>query len=108
MARSRNGYIGYRYQGERRVAMIAGTGIHVWAIVGYQRLGMSDVDIQAAFQYLTLAQIHAAFDYYEKHRDEIDKILEYNNLPPAEAERRQARFALLARIMKSEAETLPG
>ena len=109
MAGNRNGLIGYRYEGERRVAIVAGTGVKVWAIVGYQRLGMSEIQIQEALEHLTLEQIRAALAYYKRNPKEIDRVLEYNNsLSPEEAERLQTRWATMVRMMKGEAKAIPG
>jgi len=109
MARSRNGYISYRYEGERRVAIVAGTGVKVWVIVGYQRLGMSDIEIQDALPHLTLTQIHAALAYYREHPQDIDRVLDYNNsLTAEEAKRLQEQWAAMVRIRKREAEVVPG
>lgn len=108
MAKNRNGLIAYRYEGERKVAIVAGTGVHVWAIIGYQRLGMSDTEIRDTLSHLTLEQVRAALAYYEKHPTDIDRTLEYNNsLSPEEAERLQIRWATMVRMMKSEAQAVP-
>jgi len=51
---------------------IAGTGVTVRRIVGWQNLGLSPEEIAAKIDHLTLAQIHAALAYYYANRDEID------------------------------------
>jgi uncharacterized protein (DUF433 family) len=51
---------------------IAGTGVTVRRIVGWQNLGLSPEEIAAKIEHLTLAQIHAALAYYYANRDEID------------------------------------
>jgi uncharacterized protein (DUF433 family) len=51
---------------------IAGTGVTVRRIVGWQNLGLSPEEIAAKIEHLTLAQIHAALAYYYANRDEVD------------------------------------
>jgi len=91
-------YIAKRREGDHDVAIIAGTGVHVWAIIGYHRLGMSIEEIAKALPHLSLAQIHDAFSYYHDHQEEIEQALERNTLSDEEATLRQAKFeALLSR-----------
>jgi len=88
-------YITKRREGDHDVAIIAGTGVHVWAIIGYQRLGMSIEEIAKALPHLSLAQIYDAFSYYHDHREEIERALERNALSDEEAALRQAKFEAL-------------
>lgn len=61
-------------------AIIEGTRIAVWHIVGYYyKVGMSVEDILAEWNYLTPAQVFSALAYYHDHKDEIDKLREENS-----------------------------
>ena len=75
-------YIALRHEAQGDAAVIAGTSVHVWAIVGYQQLGMSVEEIAKALPHLSLAQIYDALSYYHDHREEIDRVLERNRLSP--------------------------
>lgn len=56
-------------------AIIEGTRIAVWHVVGYYyKVGMSVEEILADWDYLTPAQIFGALAYYHDHRDEIDRV----------------------------------
>jgi uncharacterized protein (DUF433 family) len=90
-------YIAKREEGEHKVAIVAGTGVHVWAIIGYSKLGMSVEEISEALPHLTLAQIHDAFSYYYDHQGEIEEDLARIQLSDEEAEERQAMFNALFR-----------
>jgi uncharacterized protein (DUF433 family) len=61
-------------------AIIEGTRIAVWHIVGYYyKVGMSVEDILAEWNYLTPAQVFSALAYYHDHKEEIDKVREENS-----------------------------
>lgn len=61
-------------------ALIEGTRIAVWHIVGYYyRAGMSVEDILAEWDYLTPAQVFSALAYYHDHREEIDRVRHLNS-----------------------------
>jgi uncharacterized protein (DUF433 family) len=51
---------------------IAGTGVSVLRITGWNNLGFSPEEIAAKIPHLTLAGIHAALAYYYANREEID------------------------------------
>lgn len=54
-------------------AILEGTRIAVWHIVGYYyKAGMSVEDILAEWSYLKPAQIFSALAYYHDHRAEVD------------------------------------
>jgi uncharacterized protein (DUF433 family) len=56
-------------------AVIEGTGLAVWNIVGYYyKLGMSVDEIIHEWDYLTYAQVLSALAYYHDHREEIDRV----------------------------------
>ena len=62
------------------VAIIAGTRIAVWHLVGYYyKLGMSVEEILAEWDYLQPAQVFSALAYYHDHRAEIDAIRQQNS-----------------------------
>jgi uncharacterized protein (DUF433 family) len=51
---------------------IAGTGVSVRRIVGWDKLGMTPEEIATEIPHLDLAQVHAALAYYHANRDEVD------------------------------------
>ncbi len=61
-------------------AIIDGTRIAVWHLVGYYyKVGMSVEDILAEWNYLKPAQIFSALAYYHDHKQEIDELREQNS-----------------------------
>ena len=61
-------------------AIIGGTRIAVWHIVGYYyRTGMSVEEILADWDQLTPAQVFSALAYYHDHREEIDRVRRENS-----------------------------
>jgi uncharacterized protein (DUF433 family) len=61
-------------------AIIEGTRIAVWHIVGYYyKVGMSVEDILADWNYLAPAQVFSALAYYHDHKEEIDRVREENS-----------------------------
>ena len=61
-------------------AIIEGTRIAVWHIVGYYyKVGMSAEDILAEWDYLNPAAIFSALAYYHDHKEEIDRVREENS-----------------------------
>jgi len=61
-------------------AVIEGTRIAVWHLVGYYyKVGMSVEDILAEWNYLKPAQVFSALAYYHDNKPEIDKIREQNS-----------------------------
>lgn len=61
-------------------AIIEGTRIAVWHIVGYYyKVGMSVEEILAEWDYLTPAQVFSALAYYHDNKEEIDQIREQNS-----------------------------
>ena len=62
-------------------AVIEGTRIAVWHIVGYYyKVGMSVEEILAEWDYLTPAQVFSALAYYHDNKDEIDKVREQDSM----------------------------
>ncbi|MEL6468603.1 MAG: DUF433 domain-containing protein [Cyanobacteria bacterium J06623_4] len=63
-------------------AIIAGTRIAVWHIVGYYyKVGMSVEEIIAEWDELTPAKVFSALAYYHDHRPEIDRLRAQNAYP---------------------------
>ena len=61
-------------------AIIEGTRIAVWHIVGYYyKVGMSVEDILMDWDYLTPAQVFSALAYYHDNKDEIAKVRQQNS-----------------------------
>jgi uncharacterized protein (DUF433 family) len=61
-------------------AIIEGTRIAVWHIVGYYyKVGMSVEDILAEWDYLKPAQVFSALAYYHDNKQEIDTIRKENS-----------------------------
>ena len=61
-------------------ALIEGTRIAVWHIVGYYyQVGMPVEDILAEWNYLKPAQVFSALAYYHDHKAEIDAVREENS-----------------------------
>ncbi len=91
MTNTQHRHIVKRRSARGAVAEIKGTGIDVWAIIGYYRLGKTAEQIQAILPHLTLAQIYDALSYYYDHPAEIDRILARRDLDEAGARALQAR-----------------
>jgi uncharacterized protein (DUF433 family) len=51
---------------------IAGTGVSVMRIAGYQKLGYTPEEIAAKYGHISVAQVHAALAYYHANRTEIE------------------------------------
>ena len=61
-------------------AIIEGTRIAVWHLVGYYyRVGLSVEEILADWDHLTPAQVFSALAYYHDHREEIDHVRRENS-----------------------------
>lgn len=66
-------------------AVIEGTGLAVWNIVGYYyKLGMSVDEIVHEWNYLTFAQVLSALAYYHDHKAEIDQVRYENSYQQAD------------------------
>ena len=60
-------------------AVVEGTRIAVWHIVGYYyKVGMSVEEILAECDYLTPAQVFSALAYYHDNREEIERVRRQN------------------------------
>lgn len=61
-------------------AIIEGTRIAVWHVVGYYyKVGMSVEDMLAEWPYLRPAQLFSALAYYHDNKPEIDAVREENS-----------------------------
>jgi len=61
-------------------AIIEGTRIAVWHLVGYYyKVGMSVEDILAEWNYLKPAQVFSALAYYHDNKQEVDIVREENS-----------------------------
>jgi uncharacterized protein (DUF433 family) len=61
-------------------AIIEGTRIAVWHIVGYYyKVGMSIEEILTEWAYLTPAQVFSALAYYHDNQEEIDRVRQQNS-----------------------------
>ncbi len=60
-------------------ARISNRRIAVWMVVRARQLGLSDEQIRTRYQpALSLADLAAAWRYYETHQDEIDQAIREN------------------------------
>ncbi len=61
-------------------AIIEGTRIAVWHVVGYYyKVGMSVEDILAEWNYLKPAQLFSALAYYHDNKEEVDAVRDENS-----------------------------
>ncbi len=106
MTKTQHAHIVKRRGARGSVAEIKGTGIDVWAIIGYHQLGKTAEQIQAIFPHLSLAQIYDALSYYYDYPAEINAILARQEMDEKEASLLQTRVnVILARrkgMSKSE------
>jgi uncharacterized protein (DUF433 family) len=56
-------------------ACIRDTRITVHGLVEWRHLGLTDAQILDAIAGLTQADLDAAWDYYARHRDEVDQVI---------------------------------
>jgi uncharacterized protein (DUF433 family) len=59
-------------------ACIRDTNINVWGLVEWRRMGRSDDEIIRSIPALTAADLAAAWEYYDSHREEIDEFIRRN------------------------------
>ena len=72
-------------------AIIEGTRIAVWHIVGYYyKVGMSVEDILAEWNYLKPAQVFSTLAYYHDNKQEVDEIREQNSYEQRKEQRAHA------------------
>ena len=61
-------------------ACIRNTRITVWGLVNYRKLGLSDTRLLEVIEGLTGADLEAAWEYYDRHRAEIDQAIQDNEV----------------------------
>ena len=59
-------------------ACIRDTRITVWGLVEWKQLGLTEPEIISRIQGLTAADLEAAWEYYEKNREEIEQAIREN------------------------------
>ena len=59
-------------------ACIRDTRITVWGLVEWKNLGLIESEIITRIQELTAADLEAAWEYYEKNREEIEQAIREN------------------------------
>jgi uncharacterized protein (DUF433 family) len=59
-------------------ACIRDTGINVWGLVEWRRLGRTDAEILASINGLTPEDLAGAWGYYAQHPEEIDAFIQHN------------------------------
>jgi uncharacterized protein (DUF433 family) len=70
---------------------IAGTGLTVRRIVGWNKMGMTPEEIALEYPHLTLAQVHAALAYYHANRGEIETDIAQEEVAAAHWEQHLAK-----------------
>jgi uncharacterized protein (DUF433 family) len=71
-------WITYRPHPDGVEACIRDTNINVWGLVERRQHGLSDADILADAQGLTAEDLRTAWEYYQAHREEIDRAIRLN------------------------------
>lgn len=59
-------------------ARIRNTRYTIWGLVEWRQLGLSDAEILRRYPDLSQADLNAAWDYYERNREEIDQAIRDN------------------------------
>ena len=59
-------------------ACIRDTRITVWGLVEWKKIGLTEPEIISRIQGLTTADLEAAWEYYEKNREEIEQAIREN------------------------------
>ena len=73
-----NEHVGFSHRpADRHEAVVVGTGVPVWALVGYHQ-AVGDAANVARDYGLTVEQVQSALHYYQAHRVEIEAKLEEN------------------------------
>ncbi|MGH7151302.1 MAG: DUF433 domain-containing protein [Planctomycetota bacterium] len=82
-----------------RSAVIRGTRVHVRAVVGYWKQGLSLEEVLDALPHVSPAQALDALSYYPDHRVEIEREIRENTIPQA-LRRRGLRLERDGRIVR--------
>jgi uncharacterized protein (DUF433 family) len=56
-------------------ARLRGTRIPIWTLVSLRQQGASDDELLRNYPTLTSEKLHIAWDYYDRHRAEVDQII---------------------------------
>lgn len=56
-------------------ARIQNTRIPVWTLVSFRQQGAKDPELLRNYPSLTLADLNAAWRYYDQHQNEIDQVI---------------------------------
>ncbi len=59
-------------------ACVRNTRITVWGLVEWKKLGLSDSEIMDRIQGLSSADLEAAWEYYGKYSEEIERAIREN------------------------------
>jgi uncharacterized protein (DUF433 family) len=59
-------------------ACIRNTRITIWGLVEWKKLGLTDAEILQRVRGLTVADLEAAWQYYDRNREEIERALREN------------------------------
>jgi uncharacterized protein (DUF433 family) len=69
-----------------RRAVLIGTGLDVWEVIGTVKQSRGSADAAARYHDLTTAQVRGAVRYYGAFKDEVDAILERQGIAAAREE----------------------
>jgi uncharacterized protein (DUF433 family) len=57
-------------------ARLRGTRVPVWTLVSLRLQGADDEELLRNYPMLTIEQLQIVWDYYDRNRDEIDRVIE--------------------------------
>ena len=60
-------------------ARVRNTRVTVWILVGYRQLGATEAQLLKSYPSLDPEDLKAAWQYYERHRHEIDQVIRQND-----------------------------
>ena len=66
---------------------IAGTGVTVYRVIGWYKLGLTPEEIGDRLGHLDLAQVHAALAYYHANREQVEADMAAEEADDDETER---------------------
>jgi uncharacterized protein (DUF433 family) len=56
-------------------ARLRGTRIPIWTLVSLRQQGADDAELLRNYPTLTIERLQVAWDYYDRHRDEVDRTI---------------------------------
>ena len=56
-------------------ARLRGTRIPIWTLVSFKNQGASHEELLRNYPTLTLKKLQLAWDYYDRHREEVDNVI---------------------------------